>query len=109
MNPVVSRQPMRLVLAADPNPDVGRAVPVLVIDREAIGMLGRALVPVKVTVGIGCASEDLQSETNIPSHGSLIIPMSTPRVRRAKAALSSGCKPHPAKCSSRKQPEQSWR
>ena len=27
-------------------------------------------------------------------------------VRRAKAALSSGCKSHPAKCSSRKQPEQ---
>jgi hypothetical protein len=25
------------------------------------------------------------------------------------AALSSGCKPHPAKRSSRKQPEQSWR
>jgi hypothetical protein len=30
-------------------------------------------------------------------------------VRRAKAALSSGCKSHPAKCSSRKQPEQSGR
>ncbi len=26
-----------------------------------------------------------------------------------KAALSSGCKAHPAKRSSRKQPEQSWR
>ncbi len=31
------------------------------------------------------------------------------RVRREKAALSSGCEPHPAKRSSRKQPEQSWR
>ncbi len=31
------------------------------------------------------------------------------RVRRDKAALSSGCKSHPAKRSSRKQPEQSWR
>jgi hypothetical protein len=30
-------------------------------------------------------------------------------VRREKAALSSGCKPHPAKRSSRKQPEQLWR
>ena len=30
-------------------------------------------------------------------------------VRREKAALSSGCKSHPAKRSSRKQPEQSWR
>jgi hypothetical protein len=30
-------------------------------------------------------------------------------VRRAKAALSSGCKPHPANRSSRKQSEQSWR
>jgi len=30
-------------------------------------------------------------------------------VRRAKAALSSGCKPHPAIRSSRKQSEQSWR
>jgi len=32
-------------------------------------------------------------------------PMTGLRVRRAKAALPSGCKPHPAKCSSRKQPE----
>ena len=30
-------------------------------------------------------------------------------VRRERAALSSGCEPHPAKRSSRKQPEQSWR
>jgi hypothetical protein len=30
-------------------------------------------------------------------------------VRREKAALSSGCKAHPANRSSRKQPEQSWR
>jgi glucose-1-phosphate thymidylyltransferase len=30
-------------------------------------------------------------------------------VRRDKAALSSGCKPHPAIRSSRKQSEQSWR
>src|SRR4029077_8771883 len=30
-------------------------------------------------------------------------------VRRDKAALSSGCKPHPAIHSSRKQPEQAWR
>ena len=30
-------------------------------------------------------------------------------VRRDKAALSSGCKPHPATRSSRKQPEQAWR
>src|SRR5215475_6977904 len=30
-------------------------------------------------------------------------------VRREKAALSSGCKPHPAIRSSRKQSEQSWR
>ena len=30
-------------------------------------------------------------------------------VRRDKAALSSGCKPHPAIRSSRKQPEQAWR
>ena len=30
-------------------------------------------------------------------------------VRRAKAALSSGCKAHPAIRSSRKQSEQSWR
>jgi len=30
-------------------------------------------------------------------------------VRRAKAALSSGCKAHPAIRSSRKQPEQAWR
>ena len=30
-------------------------------------------------------------------------------VRRGKAVLSSGCKPHPAIRSSRKQSEQSWR
>jgi hypothetical protein len=30
-------------------------------------------------------------------------------VRRDKAALSSGCKSHPAIRSSRKQPEQAWR
>jgi hypothetical protein len=30
-------------------------------------------------------------------------------VRRDKAALSSGCKPHPAIRSSRKQPEQAWK
>src|SRR5580692_933094 len=30
-------------------------------------------------------------------------------VRRDKAALSSGCKPHPAIRSSQKQPEQAWR
>jgi acetate kinase len=30
-------------------------------------------------------------------------------VRRDKAALSSGCKPHPAIRSRRKQPEQAWR
>ena len=30
-------------------------------------------------------------------------------VRHDKAALSSGCKPHPAIRSSRKQPEQAWR
>jgi hypothetical protein len=35
--------------------------------------------------------------------------MSASRVRRDKAVLSSGCKSHPAKRSSRKQPEQSWR
>jgi hypothetical protein len=35
--------------------------------------------------------------------------MSAFGVRRAKAALSSGCKPHPANRSSRKQSEQSWR
>jgi hypothetical protein len=35
--------------------------------------------------------------------------MSDLGVRRAKAALSSGCKSHPAKRSSRKQPEQLWR
>jgi len=35
--------------------------------------------------------------------------MSPLGVRRAKAALSSGCKPHPATRSSRKQSEQSWR
>src|SRR5271170_7273851 len=35
--------------------------------------------------------------------------MSASRVRREKAALSSGCKSRPAKRSSRKQPEQSWR
>ena len=35
--------------------------------------------------------------------------MAAKRVRRDKAALSSGCKARPAKRSSRKQPEQSWR
>ena len=35
--------------------------------------------------------------------------MSGTGVRRDKAALSSGCKPHPAIRSSRKQPEQAWR
>jgi len=35
--------------------------------------------------------------------------MSGVGVRRDKAALSSGWKAHPAKCSSRKQPEQSGR
>ena len=35
--------------------------------------------------------------------------MSGSGVRRDKAALSSGCKPHPATRSSRKQSEQSWR
>ena len=35
--------------------------------------------------------------------------MSLSGVRRDKAALSSGCKPHPAIRSSRKQSEQSWR
>jgi hypothetical protein len=35
--------------------------------------------------------------------------MTAKRVRRDKAALSSGCKPRPANRSSRKQPEQSWR
>ena len=35
--------------------------------------------------------------------------MSASGVRRAKAALSSGCKPHPANRSSRKQSELSWR
>jgi hypothetical protein len=35
--------------------------------------------------------------------------MSQMGVRRAKAALSSGCKAHPAIRSSRKQSEQSWR
>jgi len=35
--------------------------------------------------------------------------MAVEGVRREKAALSSGCKSHPANCSSRKQPEQLWR
>ena len=35
--------------------------------------------------------------------------MSASGVRREKAALSSGCKSHPANRSSRKQPEQLWR
>jgi hypothetical protein len=35
--------------------------------------------------------------------------MSAIGVRRDKAALSSGCKPHPAIRSSRKRSEQSWR
>jgi hypothetical protein len=37
------------------------------------------------------------------------VRMAAPGVRRDKAALSSGCKPHPAIRSSRKQSEQSWR
>ena len=40
-------------------------------------------------------------------HGNVL--MAAPGVRRDKAALSSGCKPHPAIRSSRKQPEQAWR
>ena len=35
--------------------------------------------------------------------------MSVQGVRRDKAALSSGCEPHPANRSSRKQSEESWR
>jgi DNA polymerase len=34
------------------------------------------------------------------------LPIAAKGVRRDKAALSSGCKSHPAKRSSRKQPEQ---
>jgi hypothetical protein len=37
------------------------------------------------------------------------VSMTALGVRRDKAALSSGCKPHPAIRSSRKQPEQAWR
>src|SRR5262249_29523813 len=40
---------------------------------------------------------------------SRVMPMTAQGVRREKAALSSGCKAHPANRSSRKQPEQSWR
>ena len=35
--------------------------------------------------------------------------MTASRVRRDKAALSSGCEPHPATAPAGKQPEQSWR
>ena len=38
-----------------------------------------------------------------------LVQMSALYVRRDKAALSSGCKAHPAIRSSRKQPEQAWR
>ena len=42
--------------------------------------------------------------------GSIAVPrMAGFGVRREKAALSGGCKPHPAIRSSRKQSEQSWR
>jgi hypothetical protein len=37
------------------------------------------------------------------------VRMSAMGVRRDKAALSSGCKPHPAIRSRRKQSEQAWR
>jgi transposase len=49
---------------------------------------------------------DVPIDTNHLERALRTIPMG---VRRAKAALSSGCESHPAKCSSRKQPEQSWR
>jgi hypothetical protein len=48
------------------------------------------------------AKQSLSSRRNL-------VRMSAIHVRRDKAALSSGCKPHPAIRSSRKQPEQAWR
>jgi len=39
----------------------------------------------------------------------ILARMSAVHVRREKAAVSSGCKPHPVIRSSRKQSEQSWR
>ena len=44
-----------------------------------------------------------------PTHWSVEVARAAKGVRRDKAALSSGCKPHPAIRSSRKQSEQSWR
>jgi hypothetical protein len=44
------------------------------------------------------------------SYRSIMVPRTAGiGVRREKAALSSGCKAHPAIRSSRKQSEQSWR
>jgi hypothetical protein len=55
--------------------------------------------------------EDRLGAYDIRRTGVVIVSteMSGIGVRRAKAALSSGCKSHPAKRSSRKQSEQSWR
>jgi hypothetical protein len=47
--------------------------------------------------------------TSPPHEPRILLAFDNGRVRRAKAALSSGCKPHPAIRSSRKQSEQSWR
>ena len=57
-------------------------------------------------VGIDLACRPL---TVGPSGSIAVPPMAAIGVRREKAALSSGCKAHPAIRSSRKQSEQSWR
>jgi redox-sensitive bicupin YhaK (pirin superfamily) len=53
----------------------------------------------------GVTVHSLQLWVNLPAADK----MTAPRVRRDKAALSSGCKSHPATAPAGKQPEQSWR
>jgi len=52
---------------------------------------------------------NVKNTVEIRVRGCEIGQMTEMGVRRDKAALSSGCKPHPAIRSSRKQPEQAWR
>jgi hypothetical protein len=88
---------------------VGGASPPVATWRRPSGYAPQAASPqTRHVVAKGAARGALWKSA--PQQGGVVeVERSGLGVRREKAALSSGCKPHLAIRSSRKQPEQAWR
>ena len=86
----------------------------LIMTWQAVRLLPQARHKKWRDAAVAASSMDFEPLTvvgqfNGLSGASHSVRMSAKGVRRDKAALSSGCKAHPALRSRRKQSEQSWR